>query len=349
VADAVTRFTRDIDADASFQNRSKYDELRERARQSLARYLGADADEIAIVRNTSEGNNTVVNGLDLGRGDDVVVWDQNHPTAGLAWEVRAQRCGFAVRRVTTPPEPATAQDLIAPFQRALTPGTRVLAFSHVSNLTGVALPALELCRMARERGILTLVDGAQALGALGVNVHQLGCDVYTASAHKWLLGPKEAGVLYVRREVVPRLWASDVGVGWEAALQHGARKFETLGQRDEAAVAAVETMVAFHETVGPERIEARVRALAEALRGALTRTLPGLRFHTPAPAALSAGVLVFLPPRDNTRELYEALYREHGIAGAAMSGAFPGLRLSPHIYNTIDEIERVAEGVAALV
>jgi selenocysteine lyase/cysteine desulfurase len=119
--------TRSVDLDASFQNRAKFGELRERAREALAAYLGADPDEIAITRNTSEGNNTVVNGLDLGSGDDVVIWDQNHPTANIAWDVRAERYGFTVTRVKTPPQPRTADDLVRPFRDAMSRSTRIVA------------------------------------------------------------------------------------------------------------------------------------------------------------------------------------------------------------------------------
>ncbi|NIM52479.1 MAG: aminotransferase class V-fold PLP-dependent enzyme [Gemmatimonadales bacterium] len=349
VIDTVTRLTRDVDADASFQNRAKFGALRERARESLARYLGADPDEITIVRNTSEGNNTVINGLTLGPREEVVIWDQNHPSCNVAWDVRAERYGFTVKRVATPPSPTTAEELVRPFHEALTSRTRVLAFSHVSNISGVGLPAEEICRLARERGILTLIDGAQVFGALRVNLHAIGCDFYTGSAHKWFVGPKEAGVLYVRRERIAEHWPSNVGVGWEGALERGAAKFETLGQRDDACVAAVGTTVAFHEAIGPDRVEQRVRALAAALKHALKQRIPGVRFHTPTDPKLSAGVVVFAPPRGEVRQLFEALYREHAIAGAAMGGAFAGVRLCPHIYNTMEQVERAAEAVAELV
>ncbi len=348
VIDAVVRLTRDIDADASFQNRAKFAALRERARERLAGYLGADPHEIAITRNTSEGNNTVINGLTLGPGDEVVIWDQNHPTCNVAWDVRADRYGFSVTRVTTPPAPTTPDDLVAPFRRALTSRTRVLAFSHVSNVSGVGLPARTLCTMARERGILTLIDGAQVFGAARVDLHDMGCDFYTGSAHKWFVGPKEAGVLYVRRDRIADLWPSDVGVGWAGALERGAAKFETLGQRDDACVAAMGTAVAFHETIGVDRIEARIRLLASALKRLLRERIPDVHFHTPEDAALSGGVIVFAPPRPDARALFEQLYREHAIAGAATGGDFAGLRLCPHIYNTMEQVERVAETVARL-
>jgi selenocysteine lyase/cysteine desulfurase len=348
VQEAVFRFTRDVDADASFQNRAKFEELRERAREALAEYMGADGSEIAITRNTSEGNNTVVTGLDLGRGDEVVIWDQNHPTNNIAWDVRAERRGFRVKRVETPPTPRTADELIEPFAAAITGHTRVLGFSHFSNISGVVLPAKRLCAIARERGILTLVDGAQSFGAVRLDLHDMGCDFFTASAHKWFVGPKEAGILYVRRDRAADLWPSVVGVGWEQAKDAGALKFETLGQRDDAAVVAMGTTAHFHQNIGIDRIEARVRALATRLKDELQERIPGGRFHTPLDPELSAGVVVFDPLIAEMREAYIKLYYEHGIGCALRSGEFSGIRLCPHIYNTMEEVDRVVEAVATL-
>ena len=349
VIDAVIRLTSDVDADASFQNRAQFGELRETARKGLAAFLAADADEIAITRNTSEGNNTVINGLSLGAGDEIVIWNQNHPTNNVAWDVRSERYGFTVNRVATPPHPANSEVLFDAFERAITTATRVLAFSHVSNISGVGLPVKELCAMARERGILTLIDGAQTFGAVPVNLHDIGCDFYTGSAHKWFVGPKETGVLYVRRERVDDLWPSDVGVGWETALRTGARKFETLGQRDDAAISAVGTAIEFHKAIGENRVGRRVRLLAGTLKHMLQERIPGVTLHTPVDPTMSAGEVVFAIPGTNARELFGKLYEEHHIAGAAMRGDFEGVRFCPHIYNTMEEIERAVAVIASAV
>jgi selenocysteine lyase/cysteine desulfurase len=347
VQDAVFRHTRDVDGDASFQNRGKFGELKELARKALADYVGADPSEIAITRNTSEGNNTVINGLDLGPGDEVVIWDQNHPTNNVSWDVRAERWGFTVARVSTSPEASSQNELAAPFLEAMTPRTRVLAFSHVSNVSGVALPASQLCREARNRGILTLVDGAQTFGALCLDLHEMECDFFTGSSHKWFVGPKEAGILFVREDSQDRLWPSHVGVGWEGARENGAQKFENMGQRDDAAVVSMGTAAAYHQSIGPDAIEARVRALATGLKERIRTRFPSVRFHTPISEEHSGGVVVFSLPESDPRKLHETLYAEEFIGSAAMGGEFLGLRLSPHIYNTMAEVDRVVEAVGS--
>lgn len=350
VQEAVFRHTREVDRDASFQNRAKFGEMREQAREALAGFVGAGPREIAIIRNTSEGNNSVVNGLELGPGDEVVLWDQNHPTNNVSWDVRARRRGFTVRRVSTPSgEEARPDTLMAPFVEAFSPATRVLAFSHVSNVSGTALPAARLCSAARKRGILTLVDGAQTFGALKLNLPAMGCDFFTASSHKWFVGPKEVGVLYVREASQDRLWPSDVGVGWETAAEAGARKFENMGQRDDAAVASMATAAAFHQAVGPEAVEARVRVLAGAVREGIREAIPGARIFTPELERSRAGVVVFEIPGADHDALFEILYHRHRVGCAAMHGLFSGIRLSPHIYNTMAQVEHALEAVAAHV
>ena len=345
VRQLVIEYMQDIDADPSFPNRSKYDDLKEEARAAVAGYLGADPDEIAITRNTTEGNSTVISGLTFKKGDEVVIWDENHPTANIAWDVRAERLGFTVKKVTTPPHPKNAAELLESFRAVLTDRTKVLAFSHLSNLTGVALPAKELCRVARERGILTLVDGAQTFGSFSLDLHDLGCDFFTGSAHKWLCGPKEVGILYVRKERIGELWPLTVGDGWEETSKRGARKFETLGQREDGRVAALGKAIEFHNAIGKERIESRARSLAAALKKETRERVAGAEIVTPLDSGLSGGIVVFSFPKMADQDpgaVLENLYYKHNLGCNVLPW---GIRLSPHIYNLMDEVDKVVEAV----
>jgi len=341
----VFKYTRDVDADASFANRGKFGKMKEDARTALAEYVGADPDEIAITRNTSEGNNIVIGGLTFKSGDEVVIWDENHPTANVAWDVRAERYGFSVKRIKTPEPPLDDTKLIKAFTDGLTAKTKVMAFSHVSNVSGIALPAKELCRIARERGILTLVDGAQTFGAHAVNLHDIGCDFYTGSSHKWFVGPKEVGILFVRKEKIEELWPLMVGVGWNENAQKSARKFETQGQRDDARVTAMGKTVEFHNIIGRERVEARVRALAAAIKDGVNKRINGTKIVTPLEPELSGGVVIFTVPGMDRSKAMNTLYQEHNVGCAVMGG---GIRLSPHIYNTMEEVDRVVNAAKSL-
>ena len=344
VAERVYALTRDIDRDCSSQNRRKFGGLLEASRAKVAGALGVTADEVALVRNTSEANNIINNGLPLETGDEVVVWDQNHPTNNVAWDVRAARFGLTVTRVATPIQPTGADELVGVFERALTPRTRVLALTHASNLSGIRLPVADLCEVAHRRGIHVHVDGAQSWGVVDVDLAALGCDSFSASAHKWFVGPKEVGLLFVKAEHIARIWPSVVAPSWGSQVEPrpvGARKFESMGQRDDAALAAIGTTVDFHERVGTARIEARVTELATRLKEGLRDA--GYALVTPAAPALSAGVCI-AAVEGNRGALVNALYEEHGIAGAATGG----LRLCPHLFNTVDHIDRAVRGARAL-
>ena len=348
VQQRVFELTRDIDADPSSHNRKKFADLREVARYALAEYLGASPEEIAIVRNTSEGNNMVINGLTFEPGDEVIIWDENHPTANIAWDVRAERYGFKVKRVKTPEIFEGDEELMRPFFDAVTKRTKLMCFSHVSNISGIALPAEKMCTMARNHGVLSHIDGAQTFGSHVLNLSAIGCDFYTGSSHKWFFGPKEVGILYVRKERIEDLWPTIVGVGYPGVLDKGAQKFETLGQRDDSRIAAMGKTVEFHNMIGRDRIEARIRFLAAALKMRLKERIPGIEFRTPLAPELSGGVVVFDVAGVGLNKALDILYYEHNIGCAVFVGDSGGIRLCPHIYNTVEEIDRAVDAVASL-
>jgi selenocysteine lyase/cysteine desulfurase len=342
VAERVIELARDIDIDCSFNNRAKFAELLEKSRQKVAQQLRVSANEIALVRNTSEANNVINNGLRLRAGDEIVLWDQNHPTNNVAWDVRAARFGLKVKRVATPPKPKTPSELVEHFAAAFTDKTRVLAVTHVSNVSGLRLPIKELCDAAHDRGIYVHVDGAQTWGALEINLRSLGCDSYSASAHKWFVGPKEVGLLYVKEDRIGEIWPNVVAPGWGSGVEpdaRGARKFESLGQRDDAALAAIAETVDFLNAVGQERIEQRVYELARALK--FKAQSGGVELITPIAPEFSAGVCVFTVSAEARGRVCHRMYEEFGIAGAPTGG----LRLCPHIYNTLEHIDRAVHGI----
>jgi isopenicillin-N epimerase len=346
VVDAVSHAMAAIEGDVSFQNRAAYDELRERLRARLAASLGVMAEEIAIVRNASEANNIVVGGLPLGRGDEVLLHAENHVSNDVAWRVRAAHSGFTVRSVAVQPDMGH-DEMLATFAASLTPRTRVLSFTDVSNVTGIRLPVRALCALGRERGLHVHIDGAQSFGMLALDLRELGCDTYATSAHKWFLGPKETGVLYARAGVAPRIRPGVVSLGWGSDADpgpEGARRFEALGQRNDATIAGFDAAVTFHEMIGVDRIEVRIRQLATALKQRLA-ALPGATLVTPMDDARSGGVVIANFAGVDARTLHERLYREARVASAPTGG----LRLCPHICNTLEDVEAAADAVAGFV
>jgi len=350
VSERVAELTRDEDSDVSPGNRTKFAVFLEDSRKKVAEQLGVSPDEIAFVRNTSEANTLINNGVPLSAGDEVVLWEQNHPCNNAAWDVRAERHGFQVKRVTVPATARTAGEVCKLFEAALTPKTKVLSITYISNTTGFRLPAKGLCALARQRGIHSHVDGAQVWGYLNLNLRDLGCDSFGASAHKWFMGPKEVGVVYVRQERIAQIWPSVISAGWNpSALKSDVapRKFENLGQRNDGALSAVGTAVDFHRVLGFAGIEARTTDLAQALKEGLAK-IKGIQLVTPMDPQMSGGVVVSQVQgfdREKMGALVKDLYDKHGIGGAATGG----LRLCPHVYNTLEDVEAATHGVRMLL
>lgn len=345
VAEKVTALSRIVDYDVSLNNRAQFNGTLHDARARVAAQIGAAPDEVALVRNTSEANSTITNGLDFRAGDEVVVWEQNHVTNNEAWDIRAKRYGLKVVRVSVPRVPDSDEQVVDLFAKACTGRTKILTFTEVSNVSGLRLPAKKLAAMARGRGIHCHVDGAQSWGAQALDLHDMGCDSFSGSAHKWFMGPKEVGILYVRSGRAPDIWPNIIGYTGEIKVElelTNALKFETLGQRDDAAVAALGETAELHDQIRPERVEARIKDLASLLKAGLKDI--GARLVTPEDPKMSGGVVIIEVPKDNQKTVTDTLYSKFGIAASTTGG----LRLCPHIYNTRAHVMRAIEAVASM-
>ncbi len=337
--ETLQRETQSVDRDPSPNNRARLYPEKENTRKALAEFLRVTPDEIIITRNTSESNNLVSNGLDLKAGDEVIVHGDNHPSNLNAWREKGRRFGFTVVTVEQK-NPHPGHDYYADaFTRAITPRTKVLCFTHLSSTVGDLMPAKELCRIARERGVLTLVDGAQSFGLLDVNLGDMQPDFYSGSAHKWPCGARECGVLFVNRTAQARLWPS-IYSAYPGAVGFS-RTFEGFGQRDEATMIALRAALAFQDKVGRAAIEERGRQLATQLVAGLGK-LPGVKVWTSPSPELRAAVVSFLPGTLDANKLATALYEKDKIGITTRGGQDrAGIRVSPHFYNSPTEVDRL--------
>jgi isopenicillin-N epimerase len=338
VLETLYKTTKDMDQDPSFDNRVKLGEGRENTRKLLAEFLHATPDEIVITRNTSESNNLVSNGVDLKAGDEVIITADNHPCNNTAWKQKAKRYGFTVKEIATPNPHPGADYYVDAFTKAITPNTKVIGFTHLTSTVGDLFPAKEICRLARERGILTLVDGAQSFGLFDVDLSDIQPDFYSGSAHKWPCGPKENGVLFINKNAQSKIWATiysaypgSVGIS---------KTFEAFGQRDEPAMIAFGEALKLQTKIGRAVIEKRSRELTTALIDGLKK-IDGVKIWTSPDPARRAAVLSFLPGNLDIRKLSTALYQKDRIGCATRGGQDRGgLRFSPHFYNTHAEVEK---------
>jgi selenocysteine lyase/cysteine desulfurase len=343
VLETLYKTTKDMDQDPSADNRAKLGDGRENTRKLLAEFLRVTPEEIVITRNTSESNNLVSTGIDLKAGDEVLLTADNHPSNHTAWQEKAKRFGFTVKDVPVPNPHPGFDHYVDAFKRMITPQTKVIAFTHLTSTVGDLFPAKELCALARERGILTLVDGAQSFGLMDVDLSVIQPDFYSGSAHKWPCGPKENGVLYINKSAQPKIWASifsaypgRVGVS---------RTFEGFGQRDEPAMIAFGEALKLQTKIGRAVIEKRSRELTTALIDGLKK-VDGVKIWTSPDPARRSAVLSFLPGNLDIRKLSAALYQKDRIGCATRGGQDRGgLRFSPHFYNTHADVEKTVAAV----
>src|SRR3981081_4674110 len=263
-------------------------------RDPLAGFVGCKRDEIALVRNATEANSYIANGVDLKAGDEVLMTDQEHPGGEHPFNLRAKRYGIVVKKVTLPKPVPNAAAVLNLVGDAITPRTRVLFFSHITTVTGVVLPAKELCALARSKGILSAVDGAHVPGMMPLNLHDLGCDMYSSSPHKWLQATKGSGFLYVRDEVIDRVWNTIATEGWDDTKIR-AERFQLIGSSNVPALWGLRASIKLANDIGMERIERRHRQLCDYILAAIVKR-GALSWTSPAPS-LRCGMATVTGPR----------------------------------------------------
>lgn len=344
VTAAHARYAAELDRSLSTATRRGVEALKEDARSRVAAMLGISADELAIVRNTSEANNVIVQGIPLAENDEVVLWDQNHPSNSVAWDVQAARVGASVRRFSVPTDSGSIDEVVDLFVAAVSDRTRVVSFTHISNVTGFRTPVGEICAALRRKkdDLHIHVDGAQTWGAVDINLGAIECDSFSGSAHKWFMGPREVGILYVRQRHIGSIWPNVVSVPWGGSIDappQGARKFDALGQRDDAAIASLADAAAFHENMTPAGIEARSAEIADRLRAGLEDL--DVKFVSTANPAFTSSVIIVSAPRENAMKVVNQVFDIAAVQTAPVGG----LRMSPHVYNTVDHVDRVLAAV----
>lgn len=320
----------------------------EPVRVALAKLFGADAEEVAITRNATDALDTVLLGVPLKPGDEVLTTTQDYWAMLDALEQRSLRDGIVVKKVKVPTPPDSMDDLLQAFERGMSPRTRLVLVSHPVNLTGQMFPIKRLCEMAHARGAEVVVDGAQSLGHVDLKQADLDCDYFGASLHKWLMAPKCTGMLYVKREKIAKVWPLVPAPADNS--KDDIRRFEAFGTRSSIYLAVAEA-VAFHNGVGAGRKEERLRYLTrywvDRLKGR-----PNLRFHTSFEPGMSCGIATVDVVGVDSRALRDYLWARHRIVVfnvARRTSEYQGIRVSPSLHTTLQELDRfcdVIENVA---
>ncbi len=353
VLDAVVDSMRDMEQTiARFDYRAEHPEYiagyraQEDLRKKAGGILNASAEEIALVQNATMAINFIANGLSLQPGDEVLLTDQEHPGALGPWELRAKRQGIVVKKLVIPiptPDPATVVKI---FADAIGARTRVIAVPHVTSKNGIIIPVREICALGRAQSVFTLVDGAQAVGQVRVDVKAIGCDAYATSPHKWLLAPPGNGLLYVREAREKDIWATLASAHWnDYAPATGLFRLMQFGTANDALLDGLNAAFDFYLRIGPERIERRTLALADSLRNGL-KGIKGVSISSPAHPALAGAIVTYGVTGLTGAQLQDELWDRKKHRVRSQSG--PLVRQSVHYYNSPEEIQGTLEVVRLL-
>jgi isopenicillin-N epimerase len=305
-------------------------------RGKMAKLLNADEKEISLTENNTCSMSYVGSGLDLPHDAEILITDQEHPGGQSVWLNAVKRHGGAVAKMTMPKPMHSSEEAFEIVKKSITPRTKVIAISHMISGSGAILPVKEICAEARRRGIFTVLDGAQTVGHIAVDVKDIGCDAYVGCFHKWLLAPAGNGFLYLRADRNAEVWPSICSGHWDSQDDNGYR----LSQRGTGSLAVLmgaEAAMDFHNQIGAARVQQRIKYLGEYLRDGLRR-IPKIKFYTPLDSKINAGITVYGLDGINGAQLQDAMWNRERLRPRASGGI--ALRHSTHIFNSTEEIDR---------
>jgi hypothetical protein len=345
VLEAFIGHVRAINLEASHYMRTVKDTDKLRVRTKLAAMAGCSAEELVITRNTTESLDTVINGYDWKPSDEAVMANQDYGAMIDMFKLQAKRHGMVNVFVDIPMDPASDDVVVQSYAKAITPRTRLLMIPHMVNITGHLLPVRAICDMAHARGVDVMVDGAHAFAQLDFKIPDLHCDYYGASLHKWLSTPIGAGILYVKREKIGRLWPI---YGDEGPQQDDIARLNHTGTHPPHTDLGIENAIVFHEAIGVARKEARLRYLqrywSDKVRG-----LPRIVLNTPADPARSCAIanvgIQGIAPGD----LAKTLLDRFKVWTVAIDGAgVHGVRVTPQVYTSTSELDTFVRALRTL-
>ncbi|MDZ7344134.1 MAG: aminotransferase class V-fold PLP-dependent enzyme [candidate division KSB1 bacterium] len=322
-------------------------------KQKAAQLLGCEAEEIAYTRNATEGINIVCNGLPLKRGDEVLTTTHEHVGNAIPWVTRQKRDGIVLKLFE--PSTQSAQENLDRIERLITKRTRAISVPHVTTTTGQIMPVKEIAALAKTKRLWLFIDGAQAAGMLPLNLQEIGCDAYAASGHKWLVGPKGTGLLYVRKEMLDVIQPIWVGAYSDARFdfRSGKLRFHPTAQRYEYGTVSAPLFVGlgaaidFLMKIEMKNVWARDAALATAFLNGL-REIPHVEILSPLDQTERSAIITFKMKNIDCQKLQSFLAEKYKLRTRGVNEAgLEALRVSWHIYNSWEEVNRALEGVRA--
>jgi selenocysteine lyase/cysteine desulfurase len=320
-------------------------ENKKKVAQRLANWLGCGGDELIITRNTTESLDMVISGFPWKSGDEAIYAQQDYGSMIDQFEMIGRRYGVVNKVISIPNHPESDEEIVSLYERQITSRTKLIMVCHMINITGQILPVKKICEMAHQYGVEVMVDGAHCIGHFQVDIGELGCDYYGSSLHKWLSVPLGAGILYVSRNKIGKIWP---------LLAEHERENDDISRLNHTGTHPVYTDLAigdamdYMEMIGMERKEKRMRYLQRYWSEAL-REVPNIRVNTPKAAERSCGIGNIGVGQFKPAELARKLLEEHKIFTVAIDYAnVHGCRITPNVYTTTAELDRFIEVMKSL-
>ena len=340
VVDRIAELSAQLNADVGKHMGQTLGPLTETAREKLAAFVGAHPDRIALVLNTTMGMNLVAQGLTFDAGGEILMSDHEYPSMEALWRYVAERDGLTIRRITLPITAERKEDITEAFASGMNERTCLITFCHVYYFTGLITPARALCQLARDNGAVSVVDGAHAIGMVNLELSDMDCDFYVNSCHKWLLGPKGTGMVYIdeqyQNKLRPLFIVDDLGP------RPTARRYDIQGTRDQTHFAALGTAIDFLHKVGwPEKVQSYGYELSRYLKERL-QEIDGVRLTVPMSAATSGFMTSFIIDGEDLRGISRRLWDDYLIQNSCTQvNGIHYLRVSVHFFNTCEEVDRL--------
>jgi selenocysteine lyase/cysteine desulfurase len=339
------KHVREVNYQASYYMRTRQWDDKAESKRQLAELVGCAPEELIITRNTTESMDTVIAGFDWKEGDEVVFAAQDYGAMQDMFKLMARRYGIVPKIISVPTLPQNDEEIIKVYENALTPKTRLVMVSHIVNISGQILPIKAITQRIHNRNIPVLVDGAHAIGHIEVNLHDIGCDYYGSSLHKWLSCPLGAGILYVKQDRISPLWQLYGDMGF---ADTDIRKLNHTGTHPVHTDLAIQNAIAYLKKIGLPQKQARMRYLQQYWTEKV-RTVPNIIVNTPAEADRACGIanvgIGTLKPAD----LAKILLEKYKIWTVAIDYAgIRGVRVTPNIYTTTDELDVFVKALQAL-
>lgn len=326
----------------SFYMRRMDGEDRLNTRKLLAEYAGVNVNELLITRSTTESLDTVIMGLDIKPDEEVIIAESDYPNMVAAFALKEKRYGTRLKRIQIPHTPKAPEEVTECYRKAITSKTKFILLTHVINMNGQILPVAEIAKMAHQRGIEVICDASHSYALLDYKISDLDCDYFATSLHKWMGAPVGTGLLYIKKEKIKKVWPLFGDYGHD---EDDIRKFERIGTYPAAIYISIANALKFHQSIGTKFKEERLRYLKDYWVQKVVG-FSKLKFHTPLDEKQSCAITLFSIEGKSEFEIANYLFDKHKIFTVAYDrGGFNGVRVTPHLYNTISDMDKLVKAL----